>query len=113
MNTAKLKMYIAIRRDIPPIHALMAFGHAALGTYLEYQTDPVTQLWLKSSFVKVALMVDGVDELHHIGACGEHRVFTESRLGGAETCVGFKIVENPHSLLLETRLYSFAVTDAL
>jgi hypothetical protein len=109
MNATKLKMYIAIRRDIPPIHAMMAFGHAALGTYLEYQADPVTQLWLRSSFVKVALMVEGIDELHRMGEYGEHRVFTESRLGGVETCVGFKIVENPHPALLKKRLYSFEV----
>jgi hypothetical protein len=92
---ARLRMYIVLRRDLSPTAAFLAYGHATLGTYLTWRDDPIMQLWQQTSFVKIAMSVADHRELNWAKSLGEHRVFTESTLGNAETCLGFKVVEQP------------------
>jgi len=53
------------------------------------------QQWSRTSFVKVLLGVQDVLELATVRTWGLCRSFTESSLGGIETCAGFRIVEKP------------------
>lgn len=102
MNTParhKLRMYIVLRRDLSPTAAFLAYGHATLGTYLTWQDDPLMQEWQRTSFVKIALGVADQRELDRAKILGEHRVFTESTLCNAETCLGFRVVEQPDARL--------------
>lgn len=94
-TSRKLRMYIVLRRDLSPTAAFLAYGHATLGTYLTWQDDPLMQEWQRTSFVKIALGVAGQRELDWAKTLGEHRVFTESTLGNMETCIGFRVVEQP------------------
>lgn len=91
----KLRMYIVLRRDLSPTAAFLAYGHATLGTYLTWQDDPLMQEWQRTSFVKIALSVIDQREFDWAKTLGEHRVFIESTLGNAETCLGFRVVEGP------------------
>lgn len=96
MSAAKrLRMYIVLRADLSPTAAFIAYGHATLGTYLTWQDDPVMQAWQRTSFVKIALAVADLRKLTWAQGLGEHRVFTESSLGNAVTCLGFRVVEQP------------------
>lgn len=94
-SPTRLRMYIVLRRDLSPTAALLAYGHATLGTYLTWQDDPIMQAWQRTSFVKIALGVADHQELNWAKTLGEHRVFTESTLGNIETCLGFRVVEQP------------------
>jgi peptidyl-tRNA hydrolase len=101
-----LKMYIILRWDITPGMAVVSAAHASLGTYLNWQDDPVMQEWQKTSFRKVLCKA-----LHqqHWEWCkerlGEHRVFTESCLNGMEVSLGFRVVKEPTHLFLDLPLW--------
>ena len=93
---AKLKMYIVLRPELSVAAAVVAAAHASLGTYLQFETDPLMQEWRHTSFVKIILKAIN---LHQFQACrnfGAHRVFTESTLENLEVSVGFNIVVSPH-----------------
>ena len=92
---SRLRMYIVIRGDLSPTAAFIAYGHATLGTYLTYETDVLMQEWKKTSFVKIALKALNKTHFDWCKKLGEHRVFTESSLGNAETCIGFRVVRDP------------------
>lgn len=99
-------MYLILRGDMSPAVALTAYGHATLGTYLTWRDDPVMQEWERTSFVKVALKA--VDKAHfdRCKAFGEHRVFVESSLDNAETCLGFRVVRTPSPRFADLDLWS-------
>ncbi len=92
-------MYIILRSDISPTAAFIAYGHATLGTYLTWRTDPLMVEWEQTSFVKIALKAKDKDHFNWCKQLGEHRVFTESSLGNIETCLGFRVVRQPDSRL--------------
>ena len=101
----KLKMYLVLRWDLSIAMAVCSAGHAALGTYLTWENDPVMQKWKTTSFVKI--WCKALNETHwkFIKGLGEHRIFTESVLNGAETCIGFRVVEQPSHLFEDLPLW--------
>lgn len=101
----KLKMYLVLRWDLPIEMSVCAAGHAALGTYLTWETDPVMQKWKQTSFVKIWCKALHKSHWDFIKTLGEHRIFTESCLNHAETCLGFRVLENPNPILTELPLW--------
>lgn len=106
MKKERLKMYLVLRWDLSIPMAVCAAGHAALGTYLNWKDDPIMQQWQQTSFVKVWCKALHDDHWKWIKTLGEHRVFTESTLNGAETCIGFRVIENPSPLFKELPLWT-------
>jgi hypothetical protein len=102
----KLRMYLVLRWDISVPMAVCSAGHAALGTYLTWEKDPIMQKWRETSFVKIWCKALHEDHWKWIKTLGEHRVFTESTLNHAETCIGFKVVENPSHLFKDLPLWT-------
>jgi len=95
MPAPRLRMYIVLRGDLSPTAAFLAYGHATLGTYLTWQGDQLMVEWQQTSFVKIALRAETPGHFEWCKQLGEHRVFTESTLGNAETCLGFRVVVRP------------------
>lgn len=105
MRPQRLKMYIVLRTDISVAAAIVAAAHAPLGTYLNWESDPVMQEWQKTSFVKILLGAKDKTHFDYIKKLGEHRVFTESTLNNMEVSLGFRVVHSPNKLLEDVPLW--------
>ncbi len=103
----KLRMYIVLRGDISPGAAVVAASHASLGTYLNWEHDPVMQQWRNTSFVKILCKSLHKAHFDFLKTLGEHRVFTESTLDNMEVSLGFRVVENPNSAMSEIPLWNW------
>jgi len=106
MKKIRLRMHLVFRWDLSPAMAIVAASHAGLGTYLTWESDPIMQEWQKTSFVKILHKALREDHWEFCKKLGEHKVFTESTLNGAETCLGFRVVERPTRLFDDIPLWS-------
>ena len=88
----KLKMRIILRWDLSPSAAIVAASHASLGNFLHFRADPLMELWQSSSFIKIIHRSCHQDHWDFCKTLGEHRVFTESSLGGIEVSLGFRVI---------------------
>ena len=84
-----MKMYILIRDDLPPGHAIVAAAHASLACYLRFRDDPEVAAWLEGSFRKVVCKANA-KEFARAKADPDALVLTESVLDDAEVAVALK-----------------------
>lgn len=86
-----LKMYILVKDNIDLGHAILACAHGSLACYLDNQSDPTMQQYVKESFRKVVCKItpEQFDKAKTLMLPGD-RVMVESGLGGAETAIVFK-----------------------
>lgn len=84
-----MKMYILIRDDLPPGHAIVAAAHASLACYLRFRDDPDVAKWLEGPFRKVVCKANA-KEFARAKADPDAHVLTESALDDAEVAVALK-----------------------
>jgi hypothetical protein len=106
-----LKMYILIKDKIDLGHAILASAHASLAGYLEFQNDPETIEWLKSSFRKVVCKVTD-KEFEKAKEYADYRVMTESAFGdNFEVAIVFRPREEWPKFFKFLKLYKDYVVD--
>jgi hypothetical protein len=105
----KLKMHIVLRSNLTAEQAVIASSHCSLGTYLHYQYEPLTQEWLKTSFIKIIHKASSEEQWEWCRtSLGDCRIFTESSLGNYEVSIGYKITNPDNPLFREVPLWNLS-----
>jgi peptidyl-tRNA hydrolase len=84
-----MKMYIAVKEDVPEGFAILASAHASLACYLKFQEDESVKEWLSGPFYKVVCKVNE-KEFAKLKEMEDNVVLTESALEGKEVAIAFK-----------------------
>ena len=84
-----MKMYILIRDDVEPGHAVLAAAHASLACYLKFKDSPEVAEWLSGPFYKVICKVSE-KQFEQAKEFEDSVLMTESALDGREVAIAFK-----------------------
>lgn len=85
----KLKMYILILDWVDLGHAINSAAHGGLMGYLEWQQDPIMEIWLNNSFRKVTCKVTQ-KEFEKAKKYDNYLIITELSFDGKEVGLVFK-----------------------
>jgi hypothetical protein len=84
-----MKQYILVKDSVPLGFAMAGVAHASLGGYLQFKDTAEVKEWLSGPF-NVAVCKVTAAEFEKAKLVPDNVVITESRLGGAETCLVFR-----------------------
>jgi len=84
-----MKMYIAVKDNIPEGFSILSAAHASLACYKKFEDHPDMQEWVNGIFYKVICKVDE-KEFERLRKVEDHIVLSESALDSQEVSIAFR-----------------------